>query len=308
MNWLRSQQNNPSADPEYQAWLKEKKRQEEQAKADERAQKLEKLKPQLPEWNPEWENLLQYDAQGNLVAVPGADPTLPQKYKQYRRARDTAIDNMLRDPYANTLEFIRDDIEQIVQQRVDQALGATTEQQKAEQILQQNSQWLFEYDQSGQPVHDPMTGKPKYSALGRMYSQVAAQYYGSGMSIEQANEHAIRYVESEIARHKYMQDQQAASQQPPAQPGVQPQPGAQPAPAAAPPAPTPNQPPAAQTPQHASFLQRVQNGHMPSQGGTVAAAATPPGTQLPQNPTAGPDLFKQMLTNNFQRHGLLPAT
>src|SRR5207247_1273253 len=48
----------------------------------------------LPEWNPAFEQFLTTDANGNIVAVPGADPTLPQKYREYKQAEKAFISNL----------------------------------------------------------------------------------------------------------------------------------------------------------------------------------------------------------------------
>ena len=121
----------------------------------------------VPELDPQVQQYLMQDAQGNVVATPDAPPGVIAAY----RAHQQALGNALKKIATNPEEAFAPLIEKFKTTAVEQAKkDVLAEQEKArnahvaEQIVERNGEWLFEKDPSGNRiiVHDPLTGQAHY--------------------------------------------------------------------------------------------------------------------------------------------------
>lgn len=106
---------------------------------------------EIPNFDRRMIQQLTKDAEGNVVARPGAIPTLPQDYAAWQEAREAAIDKLLNDPYAvlhgdAMKDFIQEQARSVAQQMFEQQQQQTIR----ENFIKENSDWLF--DQQGNPT------------------------------------------------------------------------------------------------------------------------------------------------------------
>lgn len=104
----------------------------------------------VPEWNENWSKLVRRDEEGNLVAVPGADPTLPQKYMQRLEWEERAQRTFFENPQQFLLESFQanPDFQNAIQQQIQQAVAQVQDRFEAQQITAQMKPYL--QDESGQ--------------------------------------------------------------------------------------------------------------------------------------------------------------
>lgn len=134
-----------------------------------------KPKWDAPEFDPRWLNLVERDANNRLVAVPGADPMLPEKIRKYTEWKSQQEQKF----FANPTEFVGnvygDQVQQLVKEQINSALEARFSQQQvnqnAQSFLQQNAYWMISTD--------PITGQEDLSHYGRIFrdSLVEADQY-----------------------------------------------------------------------------------------------------------------------------------
>lgn len=131
----------------FQAWMREQQLAAEQAKA--------KSWFKAPEFDPSWRGKITRDANGNLVAVPGADPTLPQKYLAYLEHQQQFLDKFSTSPIDAIKPGLEEVVRQIASELIQQNLGGYQEQVSARQFVEQNKSWLYTQDQMGRQVLSP---------------------------------------------------------------------------------------------------------------------------------------------------------
>lgn len=116
-----------------------------------------------PEYNPAWERQITTDANGNIVAVPGAPPGVVEKYLNYRQHRQELAEKFMSNPY----QFIEEPVKHLAQQMAEQAVQKHLQQYQdqnfAKDFVNQQASWLYDRDQTGnvrvQQVLDPNTGR-----------------------------------------------------------------------------------------------------------------------------------------------------
>lgn len=150
--------------------------------------------PKPPEWDPAWEQLLTTDAEGNIVARPGARPDLPQLYQQHRAHVAGVMRELSHDPLSflqktgfdraieTRLQERIAKAEAEMEQKLQQRLAAHQEQQFGQQFAQQHGRWMFQQAPNGQTVFNPVTGQPAFSAEGQQVVQLAQQLAANGLS------------------------------------------------------------------------------------------------------------------------------
>jgi hypothetical protein len=120
-----------------------------------------------PEYNPDWRNMVEIDANGNMVAKAGFDPLVPQKLQAYNQSLRNNLDKFFQDP----IGFIKPGLEQMIKEEAAKIAQQTTSgyevKQQATQFVAQNSGWLHEQN-NGQPVFDA-SGNKVLSAAGRIF-------------------------------------------------------------------------------------------------------------------------------------------
>ena len=253
---------------DFQRW-----RQEQAQRAQQPQPVQQPVKPEpffkMPDFDPSMERFLTRDpASGRIVAVPGADPTLPQKYEEFKAAERQAMQQLLREPdkFADwAYQQHSSKIEQMVEQRVQQALQGYQATTSAQQFIQQNMGALFHVDQAGQPVRDAM-GNHQLSQQGQVFLGLMQEAVQLGIQDPEARKnYALRLLPS------YLPQQQQSAE-----------------------------PLEDANANHKQAFIADNNRHVPNRGGTVEAAKG--NNRMTQNPSHD---LRDMLQQAFKQHGLL---
>lgn len=114
----------------------------------------DKPDPNVPAWDDAWLEQVQRDDKGNLVPLPGADPSIPSKIAKYqdylhKRTREIAADPkkalkpLFEKDFASIAEkAARDAVEQYKREQQQQQ-HVTAAQAEAWSILQEESRWIY---------------------------------------------------------------------------------------------------------------------------------------------------------------------
>jgi hypothetical protein len=224
----------------------------------------------LPEYDPSWAQLIQKNAvTGELEPAPGAPPDIVHRVLGYERKLREVQAKFWQNPAEALGPILAETIKPLLQQHVQQNLGALQDQQAAQQFVAQNGSWLYQKNPQGQPIIDPLTQQPILSAQGasfRQHLERAAQY---GITSQAAQiDYAVNQTRAEIL--------QAGGQAPAT--------GAA-APAAVPPGQSAKD----------NFLQIHNRRAANHAGSTVPAPGTPPGT-----PAAGQNRAEMSLADRMR--------
>lgn len=205
--------------PQFRQWLSE----QEQKQQQQQQQSWWKA----PEYDPTWQRRLMRDPQtGEIKALPGEPPDLVQKYLNWVEHQRSFLDKFSQNPIEAIKPGVLELVQQVAGQIVQQHLGQYQEQITAQQILAQNAAWMFEKDQTGNPIYS-QTGHPVLTPLGRQYAQYVqeAQQLGIHDSQSQAK-YAMALLRGEVLMARMAQQQQATpgsvqqTQQPPVDPAT----------------------------------------------------------------------------------------
>lgn len=135
-----------------------------------------------PEFDPSWQQKIYRDQQGNLQVLPGADPSIIQKYNAWVDHQQRFLNDFSRDP----INSIKPGIEQIVQQAAGSLfqnyIAQIQEQAVAANFIQQNSEWLHERDANGNVLMDQRSGRPALSGLGRQFANYVREAESFGLN------------------------------------------------------------------------------------------------------------------------------
>lgn len=206
----------------FQRWRQEQQRQQTPPQQDWTAQ----LGWNPPPWDPNWRHQVTQDAQGNLVAVPGASPDVVPKYRAYQEFRTQQIDKFLENPHKYIAPTVQMIATQIAQQYSQQNVGQYRETVGAQQFVAQNSPWLYEQDGQGgikqTQVINPQTGRYEFTKVlsphGMMFRDKVMEYAQMGLPVEQQSALALRDVQLAYAVSQLNVQQQQANGQQQAQP------------------------------------------------------------------------------------------
>lgn len=139
---------------EYQRQLAELQAAQQQAAA--KPKHTWEVPDYVKDYSPDWRSRVKYDEQGNLVAAPGEDPTLPIKLKQAREWFERQQADLFRDPasYAERSMFpiLQERIEKMLDERLGETQSRIQQQLEARQILDAHKSLLYELDTLGQPM------------------------------------------------------------------------------------------------------------------------------------------------------------
>lgn len=178
--------------------------------------------PAQPEWNAAWAQKIVPDGQGGyrLRDPIGDNPAILDKYQQYRDWQRERLEAILADPrkaiglddyVKENLASFKDEVQQLVAQQF--AEVAATQQNRG--YIAENAPWLFQTDQNGQPLRDPMTGHYVFSDTGR-------QAYSIIQRLESGDERQkmdIAFLAATAIQQMQQQQQPGAGGQP-AVPGM----------------------------------------------------------------------------------------
>lgn len=179
-----------------------------------------------PEYNPSWDNMVQRDAQGNFVSVPGAPPDVVPKYLAHVQYQQDFARKFWQNPYTALEEPMRHMIREEAQRIASQNLDRYQDVQAANQFTQEHDAWLFERDQSGQQrrtsVFNPQTGRYETQAVLSVWGQKFRDYALDEAQYQQKNgiydperqkRVAMERVEREAAVYRLQQMQAQMYQQ-----------------------------------------------------------------------------------------------
>lgn len=142
-----------------------------------------------PEWNPNWKHQVTTDAQGNLVAVPGAPADIVHRYQSAQAFRQEQVEKFLTNPFKFMEPAIRKIAGEISSKQSDQGVSQYKQQQEAKQFVSQHSNWLFERGQDGgiktSSVINPQTGRYESQQVLSQYGQQFVQH------LQEAERHGL---------------------------------------------------------------------------------------------------------------------
>lgn len=225
-----------------------------------------------PQYDPDWQHLVTFDPQTNRYV--GITPEVPMEIVQGVNNYSNWLKKQQREffdnPYQRTFEAVREPLLREVQNVIQQTLQGQQQQQQLAHFEQQNARVLYQADQNGNLVVDPMTGQARMTPFGQRFYSHANHLFQQGLRDQgQIVELAKNLALGEFAVAEYQQRQQQpvanGSNGHPAPNGAPPVNGnGQPAPAA--------DPVAASQQQQQTFLQNAlqRAGHVPSGGGGAA--------------------------------------
>lgn len=146
-----------------------------------------------PEFDPGWLAMVRKDADGNLVAASGADPTLPQKIQAYANWKQQQEQTFWQNPGDFVFGQIQPQLNQYVQQQVQQAIEYDRQVQAQNAWQEKYRSVLF--DANGQ-----------VTPVGRRIGQVAQEIGGSNPTVAHFQA-AFNSVHGELAlQHARTQD------------------------------------------------------------------------------------------------------
>ena len=144
-------------------------------------QQTQQAQPQpweAPEFDEKWLNLVERDpATGIYVAKPGADPQFAAKVNAFA----TWKANYDRNPAAVLNGMVEARAKAIAAETVREQLAVQGREQTVRSIVAENSQWLYQRDQAGQPVRDYL-GQPMLTPVGTRYMHHLQQIKGMGVT------------------------------------------------------------------------------------------------------------------------------
>ena len=106
-------------------------------------QAAEKKAWKAPEYDPRWLALVERNEKGQLVPVPGADPTLPQKIQNYADWKAQNEQKFWADPGGFVHEQLQDRIATMVQEQATQAIQQYHRDREISDWEKANSQWFY---------------------------------------------------------------------------------------------------------------------------------------------------------------------
>jgi len=231
-----------------------------------------------PEWDASWEQYLSTDAEGHVTTAPNSPaPNIHHKYLARKDWERRQASKLLSDPVAAIRPGLEKDFESLkaeARKIAREEIQAMRQEQQRNGFVVANQDWLYQHDQSGQPVFDPATGDPVFSERGIAFVNLAQELHQAGMPPERIPDFALRMLPPTAGNG---QDSPPAATTPPPPP-------------AQPPAPTADE-------MKQSFL---AGGYTPGRGGKDIAAAA-----QPHAPFLGPDEdAKILLEKAFKEHGI----
>lgn len=162
----------------------------------------EPVKPKwerAPEWDHALERFLTRDDKGNIVAINGADPSLPQRYEAYRAYERGLLNNLgQKGPDFLWESGLQDKVQQFVEQRAGEIVQAQLANHQAslfgQQLRQNESGWMFQADPAtGQPMRD-VQGNPVPTQEGFQVLKTFKELHDSGVPYQAAFDIAKRLV------------------------------------------------------------------------------------------------------------------
>jgi hypothetical protein len=250
--------------------------------AAEREQQARQQWWKAPEYDPTWASKLMRDpTTGELKVIPGADPSVAQKYMAWVEHQRSFLDRLAQDPVGAIRPGVEQVAREVAQQLIQQQLGGLQERTAAGSFVQQNSDWLHQRDGEGNVLYDQQTGRPALSPLGRRFAHyvVEAEQMGLG-DVASQQRYALAGVQRDylLAYARQQAGQQAGQPQDPAS-------------------------------RQALAEQQRQQFLRQAAGARAAPAAPPPGAGVAGSPppASGPRALAQAMLADMQAAGFGPG-
>jgi len=138
-------------------------------------QEAPKLPWDIPQFDESLKQFLTTDEAGNIVAIPGADPTLPAQYRKYQQAREQALSRFLSNPHEALQPMLMPLIQQEAQRIVQSQMQQTYQQQAIGNLASQTTQY---WEAHKEEFEDPITGQ--YTPMGVLFQNEFRAAHQSG--------------------------------------------------------------------------------------------------------------------------------
>jgi hypothetical protein len=154
-----------------------------------------------PEWNDGWMSQVDVDPQtGEMKVKAGFDPSIPQKINAFRAHQRDFIQKFTIDPIGSIKEGLQELIQPMLQEHFQQNLSSYQDQMFTNDTLRQNAGWMFVRGQNGEPINNPMSGKPVMSPAGQRYAQLVMESAQMGIrDVRHQDAYARRILSGELA-------------------------------------------------------------------------------------------------------------
>jgi hypothetical protein len=162
---------------------------------------------EAPKFDRRWMGLVEYNDQaGMFIGKPGAPANIVDAVNNYHEWSEKFGSN----PIAAVQPYVDKQVPDLVQAKVQEALAQYKTEQAVQHIVSQNSDWVYQKDQFGQPVMGP-NGRPVPTPNGLSYGRYVNELERSGMRDPyQIDRYAKAQVQADLNLAAQRQQQQAA--------------------------------------------------------------------------------------------------
>lgn len=145
-----------------------------------------------PEYSQAWQSHVERTENGGWKTRDGGDPSVLPKWLAVQQFRADMGEKLLSDPVA----FLKPIVTQLAQEQAREVVQAQFGQHETSQyvngFMSQNAGWLFQADQTGNRINNPMTGQPILSAAGNRFYQHLRAAESLGIQNPKAQENYAR--------------------------------------------------------------------------------------------------------------------
>lgn len=132
-----------------------------------------------PEFDERWVGLVDRDpSTGLYVGKPGVPTEVVEKVNRFAEWRA----NYERDPISFAREAWREDARQEAMRIYQEQFAQSRREAAIERIVSENSSWLYQVNDQGVRITDPVTGQFAYTPLGAEYLQGLQEVRSAGVS------------------------------------------------------------------------------------------------------------------------------
>lgn len=179
-----------------------------------------------PDFNPMWLSQVTQDEQGNIVPVPtqGGTPAVAQKVQEYFNWRSQKQDQFWQDPYAFMEPYLAQretKLREKIAGEHGQVSAEEREEREAQQFVQDNTNWLYVKDVSGQIAVDPITQYPKFTEAGTKFATAIQDLEKRGVPRNQQRHIAMQMMGGTVPEQPTQSQPGSTPSQPAASPEVQ---------------------------------------------------------------------------------------
>lgn len=146
-----------------------------------------------PEFDPNWQNQVILDNQGNYVPKQGYPTDIAAKMNAYVAHQRKVIQDFTIDPMAMLRPGVEEVAREIAQKMVDEKLAGFQTQQFIQSFEQQNANWLFQQGPNG-TAYDPVTGQPQTTPVGREFYAITKSLRDKGVTNPRDQEEIARSI------------------------------------------------------------------------------------------------------------------